>query len=371
MKPEMILQALSQTRPELLEQAAAERETGIRRIRLLYRAALVAAVLALLVGSVFAGTELLRSKVPAAELHNPGGFDVRYSCKTARRATEDGWVFTFTQNVNKPGAEDGADLIPYVFYGVNLRYRYDDDYIQVTAHRGEDPNPYTQRYSEYLIQPAEIPGSGRIRRELYVPAWLNWGEGSAAQRRDMEQIGAILCGGMTPEELLALDPADYSFESFDKMIFFELMREALTGAPHEEATDLGYWNTPNIALLTEPAWENGCKLQIGLLSEMGCVDELWIDLLYQTGEGYRDYVQLSDLVASGEADAEQREAFALLGQVAERVKDSERFLAGSELYQGRSLAGLDFNRLLRIMTDLHLQHDLSPYYETLEPQALE
>ena len=57
---------------------------------------------------------------------------------------------------------------------------------------------------------------------------------------------------------------------------------------------------------------------------MGCVDELWIDLLYQTGEGYRDYVQLSDLVASGEADAEQREAFALLGQVAERVKDSER-----------------------------------------------
>ena len=366
MRPETILQALSETRPALLDEAAAERSPR-RRPRPLYRAVLIAAVLLLLAGSVYAGTKALAPRVPAAEIHNPGGFDVHFSRKVARRAMGDGWVFTFTADQLKEGED--PDLIPYSFFGVNLRHRYDDDYLQVAAHRGEDPQPYLQRYSDYLLHPAEIPGSGSVVRELWVPDKLYWGEGSAAQQRDMEQIEAILGSGMTPEALLALDPADYSFASFDKMIFFDLLREALTGAPHEEGTDLNYHELQPVALLTEPDWRDGCKLQIGWLSEMGCIDELFIDLLYKTGEGRRDYVQLSDLVEAGEATPEQREAFALLQTVAERVKTSNRFLAGAELYRGRTLAGMDFDRLWTFMNDLH-ENKPEAYYKQPEPETI-
>lgn len=369
MRPETILQALSETRPALLDEAAAERVTPKRRVRPLYRAALIAAVLLLLAGSVYAGTKALAPRVPATELHNPGGFDLRFSRKVARRVLPDGWVFTFIQNLNKSEADDDSDLIRYEFFGVNLRYRYDDEYIQVVSHRGTDPEPYTQRYADYLRRPAEIPGSGAVLRELYVPSRLNWGEGSEAQRRDMEQIDAILNSGMTPEALLALDPADYSFESFDKTIFFELMREALNGEPHEEGTDLSGYELQPVALLTEPVWEDGCKLQVAYLSEMGCIDELFIDLLYKTGEGRRDYIQLSDLVETGEADPEQRELFELLQTVAERVKTSERFLAGAELYRGRTLGGVDLDRLWKFMSDLH-ENKPEAYYELVTPETI-
>ena len=366
MRPETILQALSETRPALLDEAAEPRMSR-RRLRPLYRAVLIAAVLLLLAGSVYAGAKALAPKVPAAELHNPGGFDVHFSRKVARRAMGDGWVFTFIQNESKHG--DDAELIPYEFFGVNLRHRYDDDYLRVVTHIGEDPTPYAERYEDYLQGSAYGNGEGSVLRELWVPDKLYWGEGSAAQQRDMEQIEAILGSGMTPEALLALDPADYSFASFDKMIFFDLLREALTGAPHEEGTDPNYYNIQPVALLTEPTWQNGCKLQIGWLSEMGCIDELFIDLLYKTGEGRRDYVQLSDLVEAGEASAEQREAFELLQTVAERVKTSNRFLAGAELYRGRTLAGMDFDRLWTFMNDLH-ENKPEAYYEQPEPETI-
>ena len=92
MRPETILQALSETRPALLDEAAEPRMSR-RRLRPLYRAVLIAAVLLLLAGSVYAGAKALAPRAPATEIHNPGGFDVHFSRKVARRAMGDGWVF--------------------------------------------------------------------------------------------------------------------------------------------------------------------------------------------------------------------------------------------------------------------------------------
>lgn len=356
MKPETILQALSETRPALLDEARESVPAKPQKLRPLRRIALAAAAIALLAATVYAGSNLLPATVPAAEVHNPGGFDMHWQEKTARKMMGDGWVFSFTQYENKNGDDSG--LCRYQFSGVNLRHRYDEAYVQAELHVGEDPNPILIRYEDYLKDPAQVSGDG-VRVDVYVPRYLTWGMGSAAQARDMEKIEAILTDDREPEDLLALDPADYEFESFDKELFFGLMREALTGSPHEERTDLKYWNHEAVNVLAEPAKADGYRFQVGWLMTSGCVDELYLDVLYQTGEGDRDYVQLSDLVEADEAAPEQREAFNLLLTVAERVKSEEHFLAGAELYRDKTVAGLDFNRLLRFMTELHEGKELS------------
>lgn len=347
MKPDSILQALSETRPKLLDEARQTVCAKPKAVRPLRRFAVAAAVVALLASAVYAGSNWLPARVPATELHNPGGFDMAWQTKTARRTTDDGWVFSFVQYTNKDG--DDSELCRYSFFGVNLRYRFDDAYRMAEWHEGDDPNPKTQQYDEYLQSPA---GSGEDA-SLYVPGRLNWGEGSAAQRRDAEKIAALLTNDKEPEDLLALDPVDYEFETIDKALFFGLMREALTGEPHEERTDLSYWEHQPVDVLAEPDWEDGYRFQIGFLMSSGCVDELFIDVLYQTGEGYADYVQLSDLVEAGTADPEQQEAWALIRSLTEQIKETDCFLAGAERCRDKTVSGIDFNRLLRFLTDLN------------------
>ena len=360
MRPESILQALSETRPQLLDDAMETAAAKPKAMRPLRRIAIAAAVVALLVSAVYAGSNLIPAKVPATELHNPGGFNMAWQTKTARRTMDDGWVFSFVQYTNKDG--DDSDLCRYNFFGVNLRYRFDDAYRQIQWHEKDDPNPNVQQYDDYLQNPA---GSGSDA-SLSVPRYLSWGQGSAAQRRDAEKIEAILTNDKEPEDLLALDPADYEFETIDKDLFFGLMREALTGAPHEERTDLNYWEHQPVDVLVEPEWTDGYRFQIGFLMSSGCVDELFIDVLYRTGEGYADYVQLSDLVEDGTATPEQQEAWALIQTLTEQIKEEEYFPARSDLYRDKTLAGIDFNRLLRFLNDLNEGKDLSRYAEHIE-----
>lgn len=366
MKPETILRALSETRPALLDEARETAAPKSRKLRPLRRIALVAAALILLASAVYAGVSLIPPTVPATEVHNPGGFDMGWQTKVAREVLDDGWVFSFVQYTNKEGDDSG--LCRYSFFGVNLRRRFDDAYIQVELHRGEDPNPIPVRYEDYLRDPARYAGED-VRADLYVPDYLSWGLGSAAQARDMAKIEAILTNDKEPEDLLALDPADYEFETIDKDLFFGLMREALTGEPHEERTDPQYWMHREAAVLAEPDWAEGYRFQIGYLMASGCVDELWIDVLYKTGEGYGDYVQLSDLAEAGEATPEQAEAWRLIQGVAEQVKAEDHYLAGTERYRDRTLAGLDFNRLLRFMTVLHEAGESPEYVEHIDPPS--
>ena len=222
--------------------------------------------------------------------------------------------------------------------------------------------PTSRRSSTRGTTPARLWCATRTISDRLV-----WGMGSVAQARDREKIEAILSNGKEPEQLLALDPADYEFESIDGELFFGLMREALTGEPHAERTDLNYWNHQPAEILVEPEWTDGYRFQIGCLMGSGCVDEIYIDVLYRNGEGYKDYVQLSDLVENGTAIPEQTEAWALLQTVTEEIKQKDLFIARTDLYRDKTIAGIDFNRLLRFLTELHEAEDLSGYIEQPAP----
>ena len=102
-------------------------------------------------------------------IRNPGGFNVWIYEKIARKLMDDGWVFTFEQYGSKTG--DDNNLCRYSFSGFNLRYRYDDAYIQAVIHNTD---------------------GGVTIRERRIPAVLDWGYGSPAQQRDRELIAKLL-----------------------------------------------------------------------------------------------------------------------------------------------------------------------------------
>lgn len=252
-------------------------------------------------------------------------FEVKFFRKVARETLDNGWVYTFVYEDLKDESADNSTGIKYSFYGINIRYRYADKFEG-------DPNASDMSDSQNC---------------------LLLGYGSDAEARDMELISSMIYKDKTVEELLSLDPNDYEFEVVDKDIFFELMRKALTSEPQKEGTDLTYWEKPVYAFMAEPAYLSGYKFQICFLHETGCVDELYIDVLYQTGNGAKDYVQLSDLVDNGTATEEQKQAFDLICSIVNDIKENENYIVNSENYENKKIGDIDFNRLYTFLENIH------------------
>lgn len=272
-------------------------------------------------------------------IRNEGGFNVFVSKKVARKVLDNGWVFTFIQNIDKTG--DDSDIVKYQFFGINIRYRFDESFSQILTHTLDD---------------------GTVRKERYIPSIMIWGNGSEAQKRDMNIVSNLLSNDKSADDLLSINPGDYKFEELDGEIFFELLTAALSGAPQTEGTVLSYWEKPTYAFLSEQLFADGYKFQVAFLQETGCVDELYIDVLYKTGDRFDNYVQLSDLVQSGEATETQNELFILLNSITQDVKNEESFLARSDSYANTVIDGVDLSRLYNFMKDIH-ENNFTPYQE--------
>lgn len=247
--------------------------------------------------------------------------EIMFYRKVARRRLDNGWVYTFTREGMKDGDDSG--VYKYVFYGINVKYKYAEKYGGISS------------------------------EDNLKTGWLLFGECSEAEKRDAELISSILSNEKTDEELLALNPDDYTFESLDKNMFFELMREALTAEPQAEGADQNYWDKPYFAFLQEKEFTDGYKFQISCLNETGLIDGLYIDVLYKTGAGDADYVQLSDLVASDEATAEQIEVFELIGAISDGIKGNTSYIYNCGSYRDKTIDGIDFSRLYKFLDDMH------------------
>lgn len=258
-------------------------------------------------------------KTPSASASNSS--EIGFYRKVARRTLDNGWVYTFTREGVKNG--DDSEVFKYVFYGINVKYKYAEKYGGISS------------------------------EDNLKTGWLLFGECSEAEKRDAELISSILSNEKTDEELLALNPDDYTFESLDKNMFFELMREALTAEPQAEGADQNYWDKPYFAFLQEKEFTDGYKFQISCLNETGLIDGLYIDVLYKTGAGDADYVQLSDLVASGEATAEQIEVFELIGAISDGIKGNTSYIYNCGSYRDKTIDGIDFSRLYKFLDDMH------------------
>lgn len=104
-----------------------------------------------------------------AEVH-----DVVFFNKIAREKKADGWVFTFVYQDYKDENADDSELLKYTFFGINVRYKYDDNYATKNVVYPKDNNP------------------DGIYTEIIPPLFLLWGNGSAEQKADMALISSIL-----------------------------------------------------------------------------------------------------------------------------------------------------------------------------------
>lgn len=66
-----------------------------------------------------------------------------FNMNIARAVTDDGWVYTFSYQYPK-NENESDDIIPFNFYGVNLRYRYNDNYYE-TVPAIEDGKEVTKK----------------------------------------------------------------------------------------------------------------------------------------------------------------------------------------------------------------------------------
>ena len=221
-------------------------------------------------------------------------------------------------------------------YGVNLRYRYNDDYTTTVSVKEDG-----QDVVKVVPQTIQILGESN----------------STKIKNDMNQIASILKysgGEVTNEELLSLTVDDLSFEELDEEIFIDLMQKALSGEPHKEGR---YSYIPSYALLSEKEFLNGYKFQIGFINTMGCLDVIVIDVLYRTGSGYDDYIQLSDIVDKGEATQEQVALNHLIENISSGILQNNNFLYKEGDVQ--EIANVDISRLYVFLENI----EKNEYYQ--------
>ena len=268
---------------------------------------------------------------------------------SAREYTEDGWLFSFIYNRRKdPVADQSEDIIHYLFFGINMRYAYNFD-----AFRTDETHAGSERTASLALQ--------------------EWGNRTEAQKRDMAIIyDQILIQDTPVEDLLALDPNDFQFEELDGEMFFRLMREALTSDADPEPTDIDHMQLPSYGILQEPSFTDGYKFQVSFVSCMGYVDEIYIDLLYQeepkedgdTSGNPVGYVQLSDLIESGEATSEQQDIFEEIDKTVQLLRGKEDIPEAIKGMNRDKISNVDFDRLYKFLDHLgrydYQQYILSP-----------
>ena len=271
--------------------------------------------------------------VNSCSVKNENEVEWHFSRSISRDFQSNGWCYSFVHEYNKSKEYVTKGDIHYSFYAINLRYSYSAEYI-MSERRETKEITYIERYA---------------------PGVLIWGNGSQKQKHDMELIqNKILLQDRSVDELLALDPADYAFQELDKELFFRLMRESLTGEACKETTKQLYADKPTFAMLCEPEYIDGYKFQVAFVVGMGYIEEIYIDVRYQTGPEYDGFVQLSDLIDHGEAEEKQKEAFTFIQSLCSSVRGTDDLLIRSEEYQNLSIGDLDFSRLYAFMNAIHL-----------------
>ena len=243
---------------------------------------------------------------------------------------DDGWIYCFMYAYEK-GEEPIPGLLRFNFYGFNLRYRYDKKYASWNDIQNKD---------------------GSITTEYYERGALDWGF-AKENRNDQEFISDHLTM-LTKDELLKLTPEDLPFTSLDPVWFLEQVKIVVDMEPHEEGKTMLYWEKPGWAALAEPEFIDGYKFQVCFICSSGMVDAVYIDILYQAGEEYDAYNQLSDKAESGNASQDELRAFQLNQKIAAEIEENDSFIAGSDSYQDEVIGKIDYSRLYNFLYNIHI-----------------
>ncbi len=231
---------------------------------------------------------------------------------------------------------------PFGFRGINLRYRYSEDYTET-------------------IEVENADGTKEFKTVLKSPLLLG-SSNSQIERSDLNTIADYLGyerdgSYYTTSELLALTPSDLNFNYIDAEMFIEMLQECLTAKPIE----LGeYINIPSYALFTEPLYADEYKFQVGLIGGFGTVEVIVFDVLYRTGDGLTDYVQLYDLVQEGNASDEQIQLLDTLQKIEKGIVAENNLQFQIKEYGNMVIAGVSLARLYTMLENI-MNNDYEQY----------
>ena len=262
-------------------------------------------------------------------------FVARKACLVA----DDGWAYVFTSKYAEGDADFGSasdTYVPFTFYGINLRYRYSQAYT-----------------TEY---PTTDNTGQTVMKQVLQSTLILGNSDSQAEREDMDKIAQYLGYERdgtyySTAELLSLTETDLGFTCLDGEMFLSLMRQCLESEPTAPGP---YPLLPSWALFTEPVYLDDYKFQIGLIGGFGTVEVLVLDVLYRTGEGLTDYVQLYDLVCAGTATAEQVLLLDTLREIEQGVAASGDLLWGQDKYGGQEISGIRLERLYGMLKNISI-----------------
>lgn len=261
--------------------------------------------------------------------------ELRY--RIAYRVMDDGWVYVFANQYMEGDFDYGSHSetrSSFTFYGINLRYRYSQDYTEVIEIKDASGKTVTQTVPQSVLILGDSDGQAESGDLSKIADYLSY-------RRD----GIYY----TTEELLALTPSDLNFSYIDAELFLELMGECFAADPMPRGP---YVSMPTWALFTEPEYVNDYKIQIGLIGGLGTVEMLMFDVLYRTGEGLTDYVQLHDLVRDGTATDEQVALLELLREIESGVTASQDLQWQHDTYGEKEVAGVSLARLYAMLKNI-------------------
>jgi hypothetical protein len=257
--------------------------------------------------------------------------------RKAVQKNDDGWVYVFDNQYLDTDNDYGSNApnrVPFTFKGINLRYRYNENYTEVIQIPDENGNMVTKT----VLQSTLLRGHSNSEEE----------------QRDMTKIAEYLNydrkgTSLTTAEMMALTPEDLALECIDGEMFINLMRACLTS----NDVPLGeYPSIPSYALLTEQVYLDEYKIQVGLLGGFGTVEVMMFDILYRTGDGLTDYVQLFDLVRDGEASEEQIRLLDTLQQIENGIVQNNDLQYGEKEYGDAVIAGVSFARLYTMLENI-------------------
>lgn len=244
---------------------------------------------------------LLLPSLSACRKAENNGLDWRFH--VAQELDDQGWLYTF-EYIEYEDEEDFADSDKYSFYRINVRYLE-------------------------KFQAAETEAYASDSRIIY---------------------DSIIHEGMRPEDILALDPDDFTFECLDKEMVFRLIREGLTNEAEPDITDRIHLERYDRGFFTEVKPSDGYEFQVAYVSGSAGVDALFIDVLYYADDG--TYAQLSDMVTDGSATDAQKQAFEEFGKIIETCQKKDSYII-DDTYRDMKIGGIDFGRLYTFLYNLH------------------
>lgn len=246
-----------------------------------------------------------------------------YIVKCVTRTAEDGWVYFFTYERNKEGAEE--KFSNYLYDAYNLKYKHLEGY----------DIPLVNKQTGEIMQ--------------YIQTDLPYLSANQQVNQDIAAISDFFQKHMFQAPISASDLEGLTLHHIEKSDVLSLFNQTIVS---EDLPYGKYGKIPEATIIKEDSLLSGYMWQVGYFSSYGNIVVLDIELLYEND------IYLSDLIKDGKATEEQKKIQAKIEQVKAKILENQSFLA-AEQENKEAIGSVQFHRLQALLKKLENKNSAS------------